>query len=189
MTRSCNDSLNDILDNLLLAALVEKPCKITKVHSQSLVDVEYFDNNQKDTLCKVPVKHIQTKHGFIYFGLKVGDCGTVRFFDNNVAEYYKSKPEVITNTGRLHNINDNLFSIGFYPTTEQYIFPEGEVVLGTTSGATINITGNAINITGGEITINGSAVTISGDTTIDGKIFLSHTHSNGNNGSPTGGVL
>ncbi len=189
MTRSCNDSFNDILDNLLLAALVEKPCKITKVHSQSLVDVEYFDNNQKDTLCKVPVKHLQTNNGFIYFGLKPGDCGTVKFFDNNVADYYKSMPEIITGAGRLHNINDNLFSIGFYPSSEQYLFPEGDVVVGTTSGATINITENSINITGGEITINGSAVTISGDTTIDGKIFLSHTHSNGNNGSPTGGVL
>lgn len=189
MTRSCNDSLNDILDNLLLEALVEKPCKVTNIHSQSLVDVEYFDNNKKDTLCKVPVKHIQTKHGFIYFGLKVGDCGTVRFFDNNVTGYYNSLPEIVTGDERSHNINDNLFSIGFYPSSEQYIFPEGDVVLGTTSGALVNITENSINITGGEITINGSIVSISGDTTIDGKTFLSHTHSNGNNGSPTGGVL
>lgn len=46
----------------------------------------------------------------------------------------------------------------------------------------IYIDSNNINITGGN-------VTISGNTTIDNKIFLSHTHSNGNQGNPTGGVI
>lgn len=189
MTRNCNDSFNDILENFLSNILVEKPCRITKVYSQTMVDVEYYDNNQKDTLCRVPVKHLQTQQAFIYLGLKVGDCGTVRFFDNKVSDYYNGTSDKLYPESRKHNINDNLFSLGFYPAPEQYVFPEGDVVIGTSSGAIINITEDTISIVGGDISVNGGSVSISGDTVIEGKTFLEHTHSNGNNGNPTGGVL
>lgn len=42
---------------------------------------------------------------------------------------------------------------------------------------------------GGNITISGGNITLQGNTTISGKEFLSHTHTNGNNGGPTGGVI
>lgn len=42
---------------------------------------------------------------------------------------------------------------------------------------------------GGNITINGGNIIITGNTTIDGKSFLGHQHSNGNNGFNTGGVV
>ena len=69
------------------------------------------------------------------------------------------------------------------------MFPQGDIVIGTTSGAVINVTGENITITGGTIDISGSSVNLGNDTTIDGKKFLEHTHTNGNNGSPTGGVI
>ena len=53
----------------------------------------------------------------------------------------------------------------------------------TEQGATVTISA------GGAITISGGSVTISGNTKIDGVTFLSHTHSNGHEGSPTGGVI
>ena len=51
------------------------------------------------------------------------------------------------------------------------------------AGGDITITG------GGSVSVSGSSVTIGSDTTIDGKKFLEHTHSNGNQGKPTGGVI
>lgn len=196
MPRTANDSLIDILNGFSGSMLVEKPCKVVNVNSQYSVDVEYYDNNDIDYLYNVPVKHIQTQKAFVFLGLSVGDCGTIRFFDNDVTGYY-SNSEYVSDEERTHDINDNLFSVGFYPSVSQYVFPSGDVVIGTTSGATINLTSNGITINGGDITItgggsvsvSGSSVTIGSDTTIDGKKFLEHTHSNGNQGKPTGGVI
>ena len=196
MPRTANDSLIDILSGLSGSMLVEKPAKIVKVNSQYSVDIEYYDNNEVDYLYNVPVKHLQTKKAFIFLGLNTGDSGTVRFFDNDVTGYY-SNSEYISDEERSHDINDNLFSLGFYPSNEQYIFPTGDIVIGTTAGATINLTSNSITINGGNIAItgsgnvniSGSSINIGSDTTIDGKKFLEHTHSNGNEGNPTGGVI
>jgi len=188
MTRQCSDSLNNILENLLTNFLVEKPCKVINVHSQYLVDIEYYTNNQSDILYKVPIKHIQTQNAYIYFGIKEGDRGTVRFFDDNISEYLKNSGIISTETEK-HGINNNLFSPGFYPSKEQYLFPQGDIVIGTTKGSLIQITDEAININGGDITIEGGNITISGNTQIDGKAFLTHKHSNGNNGNPTGAVI
>lgn len=186
--RLCTDSLTDIMQGLLTTILVEKPCKILKVHNQYLVDVEYYDKYKTDILYKVPVKHIQTQNAYVFLGLKVGDFGTLRFFDNDIS-YYNKGSEDFGNEKRCHNINDGLFSLGFYPSSKQYIFPEGEVVIGTQSGAVISLSGQGISISGGEISITGSSVNIGSDTVIDGVIFLEHQHSNGNNGANTGGVI
>ncbi len=188
MPRTCNDALNDMLSGISTRTLVEKPCKIVKVNSQYSVDIEYYDNNQPDYLYNVPVKHLQTQSAFVFLGLKSGDCGTVRFFDNDVSGY-SFDDEYISNEVRTHDINDNLFSLGFYPAKSQYVFPKGDVVIGTTSGAVINLNSSGITISGGEIIITGSSVSIGNETTIDGKKFLEHTHSNGNEGNPTGGVV
>lgn len=59
-----------------------------------------------------------------------------------------------------------------------------------TNEITITNGSGTINIdSGGNITINGGNITIKGNTTIDGKSFLGHVHSNGNNGANTGGVV
>lgn len=46
-----------------------------------------------------------------------------------------------------------------------------------------------VTIEAENITIKGGNISLSGTTTIDGKNFLQHTHSNGNLGDPTGGVI
>lgn len=45
-----------------------------------------------------------------------------------------------------------------------------------------------ISLSQGNITLKADTITIDGTTTIQGKDFLTHTHSNGNQGKPTGGV-
>ena len=186
MSKNCKEALNSIIEGLSTEILTEKPCKIVKIHSQYCVDIEYYDHNQAEILCKVPVKHLQTGNAYIFLGLQIGDRGTVRFFDTDTSDYYYACRSRIF---RKHNINDNLFSCGFYPAREQYVFPQGDVVIGTKSGAVVNLTNGNISIMGGNINIAASCISLGENTTIDGKVFLEHTHSNGNNGSPTGGVL
>lgn len=181
MARTCEDALDDIFNGFSAQTLVEKPCVVSRVINQYTVDVTYYDNNEPNTLVNVPVKHFQTNSAFIFLGLKVGDCGTVRFFDNDVNAYYDGS-DVASDEERTHDLNDNCFTYGFYPSTKQYVFPDGDIVIGTTSGAIISLTQNSITITGG-------AVTIGENTTIDGVNFLNHTHSNGNQGNPTGAVI
>ena len=112
----------------------------------------------------------------------------MRFFDTDVTNYIHGSSKT-SEAVRKHDINDNAFSCGFYPSPEQYAFPQGDIIVGTTSGASVNISGNNITITGANVTINASEVTLGAQTTIDGKVFLEHTHSNGNEGNPTGAVI
>ncbi len=186
--RTFNDGLDDILNGFSASIFVEKPCRVTRVNSQYSVDIEYYDNGIADYLYNVPVKHLQTQSAYVFLGLKSGDCGTVRFFDNDTDDYMNSSSQKIQEI-RTHDINDNLFSAGFYPLKSQYVFPSGDIVIGTCSGAVINITGESITISGGTINIEASTVNLGSETVIDGKKFLEHTHSNGNNGNPTGGVV
>lgn len=180
--------LGNIFDGFSAQTLVEKPCVITNVINQYTVDITYYNNNEPNILYNVPVKHLQTNSAYVFLGLKAGDCGTVRFFDNDVTPYYNGS-DIESTEERTHNINDNLFSCGFYPSPKQYIFPNGDIVIGTASGAVINLTADGITISGGSITINGASVEIGSNVTIDGKNFLEHVHSNGNMGANTGGVV
>lgn len=52
----------------------------------------------------------------------------------------------------------------------------------TNGQATASMDGNAANITAGTINLNGTVV-------INGQPYKAHTHSNGHNGAPTGGVI
>ena len=188
MEKNCNDSLNKIFEGISGVTYVEKPCKVVNVNSQHSVDVEYYDNGTADMIYNVPVKHIQTQNAYVFLGITPGDYGTIRFFDSDIENYYLGNP-VIAPEVRKHDINDGVFSVGFYPKTEQYEFVQGDLVIGTPAGVVINITGTGVTITGEEITLNANTINIDGNTIIEGGKFLEHTHSNGNNGSPTGGVI
>lgn len=168
---------------------VQYAAKIIKVNNQDSVNIEYYSNGVADILQNVPVRHLKSPTGFFILKLKVGDRGIVRFFDDDIDLYRTSGVIAESSEVKVHDINDNIFEIGFYPDNENYIYPDGDLVIGTKAGALISMTGNGINITGGNINITGSAVNIGNNTTIDGKVFLDHTHSNGNNGADTGPVV
>lgn len=48
---------------------------------------------------------------------------------------------------------------------------------------------NALNATSATITLEGDTVNINGNLVINGQAYTAHTHSNGNEGAPTGGVI
>lgn len=57
--------------------------------------------------------------------------------------------------------------------------------------ASVTLTDNIVTLStgGASITLEGGTVTITGNLVINGTPYKAHTHSNGNNGAPTGGVL
>jgi hypothetical protein len=178
-----------ILNAVKKGVRVQYAAKIIKVNSQDSVNIEYYSNGVADILQNVPVRHLKSPTGFFILKLKEGDRGIVRFFDDDIDLYRTSGVIAESSEVKVHDINDNIFEIGFYPDNENYIYPDGDLVIGTKAGALISMTGNGINITGGNINITGSAVNLSNNTTIDGKVFLDHIHSNGNNGADTGPVV
>ena len=180
--RSFEGSFSRILKAVKRDLRVQYPAKVVKVNSQDNVNIEFYSNGKADILSNVPVKHLKSPTGFFIIKIKEGDKGVVRFFDDDIDLYRTSGVIAESLEAKVHDINDNLFEGGFYPDSENYTYPEGDVVMGTNAGALISMTGN-------NIIINGGSVTISGNTTIDGKQFLSHVHSNGNQGANTGGVV
>lgn len=187
--RSFEGAFSRILKALKKDLRVQFAAKIVKVNSQDSVNIEYYSNGVADILQNVPVRHLKSPTGFFILKLKVGDRGVVRFFDDDIDLYRSSGVIAESSEAKVHDINDNLFEIGFYPDNENYIYPDGDLVIGTKAGALISLTEKAINISGGNINITGSNVNIGNNTTIDGKKFLEHVHSNGNQGANTGGVV
>ena len=182
MQEKVTQSLNNLICGIINCIWVEKPCRVIKVHSQYLVDIEFQDEGKTDILFNVPVKNFQTRRAYLHLKIAVGDRGTVRFLDENLLNYLKSSENFSEKIYPNHNLQNGIFVLGFFPETEEYEFAEGEISIGTKSGATITINENTITIRGGNIILDGSTV-------IEGKSFLNHTHANGNDGNPTGGVL
>lgn len=56
---------------------------------------------------------------------------------------------------------------------------------------TVRLTHDAITLSTGsaQITLSSGTVSITGDLVINGQEYKAHTHSNGHNGAPTGGIL
>ena len=187
--KSFESAFSRILKSLKKDLRVQYAAKIIKVNSQDSVNIEYYSNGVADILQNVPVRHIKSPTGFFILKLKEGDRGIVRFFDDDIDLYRTSGVIAESSEVKVHDINDNIFEIGFYPDTENYVYPDGDIVVGTKAGALISLKDNNINISGGNITITGSSVNLGNNTTIDGKVFLEHTHSNGNQGANTGGVV
>lgn len=66
------------------------------------------------------------------------------------------------------------------------ITDSGEVKV---TGQQVFVESNSVNVKANSVDIKAGKVNIGGSTTIDNKVFLSHIHSNGNDGRPTGGVI
>lgn len=187
--KSFESSLSRILHAKKNEINCQYAAKIISLNSQHSVNIEFYVNGVADVLYNVPVKHYKTASAFFILKLKVGDKGVVRFFDDDVELYRTTGIIDESDEERVHDLNDNLFEVGFFPDPENYDFPAGDLVIGTVAGALISLTATGISITGGAISISGSSVALGSNTTIDGKAFLSHKHSNGNGGANTGGVV
>lgn len=104
-------------------------------------------------------------------------------FKGSKRAFYKNAPAE-------SNLTEN-FTEG-YPNKWGWCDSSGFALIIDKSEGTFILKTLGCSITGdsaGNITIQGGNVTIGDNTTIDGRPFLSHVHTNGNNGANTGGVV
>lgn len=177
------------------------PAQISKVNEDGTVDVIVFRNDEIENqlIPSVKIKYPESGRAFIQLGVAEGDYGVVRYFDTNIQDYLDGQ-DGYNYDSRTHNTNDACFELGFIPNPSSFIYPSGSnITIGNKDGSAlltvdangiINIIGATVNIAGNSaINIEGGSVTIGSSTTIDGKVFLEHQHSNGNQGANTGGVI
>ena len=179
------NAFEDVMNALKESINCSLPCQVEAVNG-NYVDVRMIRNDDIEDLIisNVPIKREETARAYIFLGIKQGDRGTLTFYDKSIEDYMLGDEDYNYDT-RTHSIQDRCFSLGFVPDPEAFVYPEGL----KDGSAKITISGGNITISGGNINITGSNVSLGSNTTIDGKVFLEHTHSNGNQGSPTGGVI
>lgn len=184
-------AFDNIVQTLKESINCELPCRVETVNG-NYVDVLMIRNDDIDDIIisNVPIKRPETATAYIFLGIKKGDRGTLTFFDKSI-ENYMTGDESYNGDDRCHSMQDRCFSLGFVPDNEAFIYPtNADIEIGLKDGsAKINLTSGNITINGGNVNITGSSVNLGSNTTIDGKVFLEHTHSNGNNGANTGGVV
>jgi len=144
------------------------------------------------TLLDVPVFMPRAGGYSLTMPITSGDECLVIFGDNCMDAWYQSGGVQNQIDKRRHDLSDGYALIGVwsqpnvisgYSTSSAQLRNDAGTALVEVSGTTINITTN------GTTNISGGAVNISGTTTIQDKVFLSHTHSGVESGSgTTGGV-
>ena len=193
MQEDITEKIQRFVDRLSSLINVQSPAQIRKVNEDGTVDILVFKNDEieNQVIPHVKIKHLESGSAFVYLGANVGDYGVVRYFDSNIQDYLDGQIEYNFDD-RSHDTNDACFELGFIPNPSAYVFPAGKTIaIGNKDGSailTMDASGK-ININSATVNITGGNVTIGGNTTIDGKSFLQHQHSNGNQGANTGGVV
>lgn len=179
---------------------VHMPCKVVAVNGTT-VDVEI--QGSEDTgfgyyskfpiLLDLPIIYNNyTTQAYIITPIQIGDTGLVEFLDFNASNFSNDGNTALTSDEYYHSLNNGTFINGFIPSSKQIDIPADKpIIIGLHNKIfTLTVdTKGVLQINAEEISINAKNVNIKDNVTIDGKPFLEHTHSNGNQGSPTGGVL
>lgn len=186
------------------------PARVVQVNDDGSVNVVAIRNDEiEDCVITVPIMRPETARAYIYFAIKKGDRGTLRFMDKSIENYRQDGSEMYNNDNRAHSISDGVFEIGFLPSSEHFAFPEGEFSIGLKSGSFVMTVAEDGKVTAtaplwtinGDIVHNGNLTRtgnteqtgdahITGTVTVDtdcvsaGKSGANHTHT-GNLGSPT----
>ena len=189
MERSIKEQIDSFIEHIKNSINCQCPAVVEKVNADGTVDLKVYRNDDipgPQYMPSVEVKHLETNRAFIHLGLEKGDCGVIRYFDRSTSNYIEGIDNFDGDI-RCHNANDSCFELGFLPNQLKYVYPAGEIVIGSKNGqALIKIDKDNINITGGNINITGGNIIINGNTTIDGKVFLQHQHTDSQGGTTTG---
>lgn len=119
------------------------------------------------------------------------------FNDREFTSYFETGEVSICKTDELHSLNyaiciplaqptqDNNFNI--YSTQNVNITSDKDLNI---NAKNINLNADTITLTSTDnTTIKASKINLNGQLYINNAEYLSHTHSNGNQGNPTGGVI
>ena len=104
------------------------PCQVINVDN-NYVDVKIFINDSEPdmTLYNVPIQRPETQRAYIFLGIKKGDRGVLKFFDRSVEGYLQSDFDYNSDE-RQHDLNDRVFSLGFIPDSESYVYPTNKEI-------------------------------------------------------------
>lgn len=153
------------------------PCQVINVDN-NYVDVKIFINDSEpdQILYNVPIQRPETQRAYIFLGIKKGDRGVLKFFDRSTEGYLQSDFDYNSDE-RQHDINDRVFSLGFIPDSESYVYPtDKEIEIGLKDKAIkMSFTENGITIVG-DVTIDGD-LTVSGEVTGNSIPLSTHKHS------------
>lgn len=109
----------------------------------------------------------------INYPLTIGTPCLMLFNDREIDSYFDTGEISTLQDTRTHSLNDCI-AIPLYQSN---------------SGIDFNIsTSGDININAKTINLNATTININGQLIINGKPYLEHTHSNGNQGASTGGI-
>lgn len=176
------------------------PARVTQVNEDGTVNVVAIRNDEiKDCVITVPVLRPETQRAYIQLNIAPGDRGVLKFCDKSIEEYRKGN-ENYNGDDRTHSISDGIFQLGFLPSNEKFIFPDGEIVVGLknkTFTLSVDANGN-LTINAAAVNITANSTTINGDVQVNGKLTATvdvvgggislkgHTHNyNPGPGSPT----
>lgn len=93
---------------------------------------------------------------------------------------------------RRHDLSDAFFMPTTFSQPKRIPnYPTSGIELRSDNGSSVvSVDGGSVTVSGGSVSITGGSVSIGGSTTIDGKVFLSHSHSGVMpGGGNTGGVV
>ena len=197
--------LNDLSEEIK----VQLPCQVVSVnYEKNQVDLKILDYNHNekgelidyDIIPDVPIRQpLYSGSAYIVLPVRVGDIGTIEFFDSSVDDLITTGNYEFDYTEEWHSINNGLFTNGFLPKDKIFsIDNEAKIAIGTHSGSftfkvnsddTLTLVTPNINIITGTLNVTGdihATGTITADTEVigAGKNLSTHTHT-GNQGSPT----
>lgn len=125
---------------------------------------------------------------FCTFPLTQGMECILLFNDREIETWFINGGSNIQAYPRMHDLTDAIAIVGIrsLPQMIQILTDCLHLFYGNSSlqlkDAETNLNSSTINLTADTININGNLV-------INGQAYTSHTHSNGNQGGPTGGVI
>lgn len=140
---------------------------------------------------------------FCTFPLTQGMECVLLFNDRELETWFINGGSNIQAYPRMHDLTDAIAIVGirslpqmiqiltdclhlFYGQSDLQIKAQQAVL----NSPQIDLNGtNVLNATGATITLEGDTVNINGNLVINGQAYTAHTHSNGNEGAPTGGVI
>lgn len=142
------------------------PARVVQVNDDGSVNVVAIRNDDiEDCVITVPIMRPETQRAYIYFNIKKGDRGVLRFTDKSIENYRQTGSEAYNGDDRRHSLSDGIFEIGFYPNSEKFIFPEGEFSIGLKNGKFVMTV-----LEDGTVTANSPHFTFNGDSTFNGNI-------------------
>lgn len=125
---------------------------------------------------------------FCTFPLTQGMECILLFNDRELETWFINGGSNIQSYPRMHDLTDAIAIVGIrsLPQMIQILTDCLHLFYGTSS---LQLKESEADISSGTINLQADTININGNLIINGQAYTAHTHSNGNEGSPTGGVI